>query len=47
MIEYILKLMAEIEKEKPLEYEHESDGRYNWPERWNALKKMLERLNVS
>lgn len=47
MIEYILKLMAEIEKEKPLSDSYEADGRYTWVIRWNTLKKMLERLNGS
>lgn len=45
MIEYILKLMAEIEKEKPLSGSYEGQGRYDWPIRWNTLKKMLEVLN--
>jgi hypothetical protein len=44
MIEYILKLMEEIEKEKPLSYEHACDGRYSWPERWYFLKERLEKL---
>jgi hypothetical protein len=44
MLEYILKLMEEIEGDKPLEYEYEADGRYNWPDRWYFLKKMLRKL---
>lgn len=45
MIEYILNLMAEIEKEKPLSDSHASQGRYDWPIRWNTLKKTLEILD--
>lgn len=44
MVEHILKLMTEIEKEKPLSGSHESDGRYTWVIRWHTLKKMLKKL---
>lgn len=45
MIDYILKLIAEIEKETPLSGSYEGQGRYDWPLRWNKLKKMLEVSN--
>jgi hypothetical protein len=39
--EYVIKIMEEIEKERPLSYEHAEDGRYTWPERWEELKDKL------
>jgi hypothetical protein len=42
--EYVLALMDEIEKNKPLSGEHEPDGRFLWPNRWEYLKKMLNLL---
>lgn len=42
--EYVLALMAEIEKNKPLSGSNEADGRFTWCERWEALRKMLKRL---
>jgi len=43
MINYILNLMEEIEKDKPI-YD-DLNCRYMWESRWNFLKKTLERLN--
>lgn len=45
MIDYILKLIAEIEKNKPLSNSHEVNGRYVYPDRWEYLRKRIEGMN--
>ena len=45
MIDYILQLMDEIEKNKPLSDSHEVNGRYVYPDRWEYLKERIEGMN--
>ena len=46
MIDYILQLMDEIEKNKPLSDSHEINGRYVFPERWILLRRRLLQIAV-
>ena len=46
MIDYILQLMDEIEKNKPLSDSHEVNGRYVFPERWILLRRRLLQIEV-
>lgn len=39
----ILYLIKEIEESKPTSGQHEPDGRFVWPERWETLKRMVNR----
>ena len=45
MIDHILKLIAEIEKNKPLSDSPEVNGRYVYPDRWEYLKERIEGMN--
>lgn len=36
-IDTILQVMNDIEKDLPICMEYESDARYTWPKRWQAL----------
>ena len=45
MIDYILQLIDEIEKNKPLSDSHEVNGRYVYPDRWEYLKERIEGMN--
>ena len=38
----ILDMMYIVERSTPLEGSHEVDGRYNWPNRWEILKRSFE-----
>ena len=46
MIDYILQIMDEIEKNKPLSDSHEVNGRYVFPERWILLRRRLLRIGA-
>lgn len=38
---YVLAAMDRIIEEHPGSLEYQEDGRYTWPERWNALRNWI------
>ena len=46
MIDYILQIRDEIEKNKPLSDSHEVNGGYVFPERWILLRRRLLQIAV-